>query len=194
MDPAIAQSADASEPLQTSADLAKCDACGEPIENPKRGQRFCYWPRRCRKSQWADQHRRPYLIARAPRPCEFCGEPIDNPRRDQRFCRKPRNCSSLAWNHQNYSAVATATKYMAKAGARIVEGARDVAVLPAVVSAAKRAWGSEVSPMIGILLESLPAPGASWPAGARAQWQTILDRALDRIFPASASYEASNRN
>jgi hypothetical protein len=38
--------------------------------------------------------------------------------------------------------------------------------------------------MIGILLESLPAPGASWPAEARAQWTAVFERTLDALYPA----------
>ena len=74
----------------------KCEACGEPIENPRAGQRFCYWPRTCRKSRWAEEHRRPYLVERPPRPCEFCGEPMRAREANQRFCRQPKDCRQRA--------------------------------------------------------------------------------------------------
>ena len=182
---AIAAETDTVGGLQTSALVARCEACGEPIENPKRGQRFCYWPGKCRVSQWAEEHRRPYIVARAPRPCEFCGEPIENPRRDQRFCRAPRDCRARAGYERFCGRDGATTRYVARRReAGTAEGANAVASLPAVVSAAKPSRVSEVSPMIGILLESLPAPGASWPAEARAQWTAVFERTLDALYPA----------
>src|SRR5208337_3629046 len=182
MDPAtqIARSAEAPVLLQTSAKAARCQACGEPIENPKRGQRFCYWPRRCRKSRWASENPRPYLVARPPRPCEKCGEPIENPRRNQRFCRAPRDCRSRAGYERSCSSGAATQAYIARASAGIAGETR--VALPAPAPGARVA---EIAPMILILLESLPAPGASWPAAARAQWTAVFDRTLDALWPAS---------
>ena len=167
-----------------SAKIGKCEACGERIENPRRGQRFCYWPRRCRKSPWAEQHRRPYKLTRPPQPCEWCHEPIENPRKNQKFCRPPRDCRGLAGYERSLSSGADRNAHIARASAGIAESAREVALLPAVVSAAKPARGSEVSPMIGILLESMPAPGASWTAAARAQWMAVFECTLDALYPA----------
>ncbi len=176
----IARSADATALLQTSATVARCEACGEPIENPRRGQRFCYWPRRCRKSPWADQHRRPYLVARPPRPCDWCHEPMENPRRNQRFCRKPRDCRARAGYERSCSSGAATQAYIARASAGIAEETR--IALPAPAPGVRV---PEIAPMILILLESLPAPGASWPADARAQWTAVFDRTLDALWPAS---------
>ena len=39
------------------------------------------------------------------------------------------------------------------------------------------------APMIGILIESMPAPGSTWPHAARAQWLTVLERTLDALYP-----------
>jgi hypothetical protein len=159
-----------------------CEACGELIQNPRRGQRFCYWPRKCRKSQWAEEHRRPYVGARPARPCEHCGELIENPRRNQRFCRAPRDCRVVAGYKRTYSSDAAAAKYAATAGARIIEDVRHVDELAVLLPALRSARSSETA-MISILLESMPAPGSSWPREARAQWMLVFERTLDAIYP-----------
>lgn len=159
----------------------RCEACSESIENPRRGQRFC--GRRCATSQWADEHRRPYIVARPAAPCQHCGEPIVNPRRNQRFCRAPRACRSQAGYERDYSSDGATAKYAARAGAGIVECARPRVSLPVPVSAARNARGSEIAPMISVLLESMPAPGSNWPRDARAQWMLVLERTLDAIYP-----------
>lgn len=156
---------------------AKCEVCGEPIENPRPGQRFCYWPRKCRKSKWAEEHRRPYLDDRPPRPCEYCGEPMENPRSNQSYCRQPRNCRQLAGYDRTRPN--GSIRSIHAPGPVGDEGAHPIAALP-VVSPANV---SETAPMIGILIESMPAPGSSWPHQARAQWMTVLKRTLDALYP-----------
>ncbi len=181
MDPAtdIVRSPGAPERLQTFARVGRCEACGELIENPRLGQRFCYWPRTCRKSKWAEEHRRPYIVARAPRPCEWCHEPIENPRKNQRFCRAPRDCRARAGYERSLSTDASRNAYIAHAGAAIAGEAR--AALPVPAPGVRV---PEIAPMILILLESMPAPGASWPAEARAQWMAVFERTLDALYPA----------
>jgi hypothetical protein len=166
----------------------RCEACGEPIPNPRRGQRFCYWPRRCRVSHWAEQNRRPYLDPRPPRPCERCGEPIQDPRRNQRFCRRPRDCRQLAGYERTpefrRAHARDGDLNAAPAGAGIVdEGARPVVSSLAVISPSRSGRAAEVSPMVAILIESMPAPGSIWPRDARTQWLAILERTLDALYP-----------
>ena len=200
---ATAERSDAPEFLQTSAKIggassrrlrldartregragrpeAKCEVCEEPIENPRPGQRFCYWPRRCRKSKWAEEHRRPYLDERPPRPCEYCEEPMENPRSNQRYCRQPRDCRQRAGYDRTRPNIFVRR---IDAPSRPVgdEGAHAVAALQVVSPAPTKA--SETAPMIGILIESMPAPGSSWPHAARAQWLKVLERTLDALYP-----------
>jgi hypothetical protein len=130
-------------------------------------------------SQWAEEHRRPYIVARAPRPCDFCHELIDNPRRNQRFCRAPRDCRARAGYERSCSSCAATQAYIARASAGIAEEGR--AALPAPAPGVRV---SEIAPMILILLESMPAPGATWPPEARAQWMAVFERTLDALYPA----------
>jgi hypothetical protein len=152
-----------------------CEYCGNLMENPRADQRFCRNPR----------HRRPHLVAPpAVRPCDFCGEPIEKPRRGQRFCRKPRRCARYAsLGHQfadcGRSAPAVGGLQTSAQGIG-AGGARRVESLPVPVSIARV---HEISPMISILLESMPAPGTDWPHAARAQWTAVFDRTLDALYP-----------
>jgi hypothetical protein len=157
---------------------AKCEVCGDTIENPRPGQRFCYWPRKCRKSKWAEEHRRPYLDERPPRPCEHCGEPIQNPRSNQRYCRQPRNCRSLAGYDRACARGPSKSRIQAPGRIGDESDALPVATLPAI----SPARASETA-LIGILIESMPAPGSSWPRDARAQWLKVLERTLDALYP-----------
>ena len=168
---------------------AKCEVCDEPIENPRPGQRFCYWPRKCRKSKWAEEHRRPYLDERPPRPCEYCQEPMENPRSNQRYCRQPRNCRQLAGYERTpefrRAHARDGDLNAAQAGAGVFdESARPVVSSLAVISPSSGGRAAETTPMIGILIESMPAPGSSWPRAARAQWLAVLERTLNVLYPA----------
>lgn len=154
-----------------------CGYCGELMENPRADQRFCRNPR----------HRRPHLARPAARPCGFCGEMIEKPRRGQKFCRKPRRCASNARLSREYARADERRRLIAPAIAaiQVVEEARAVARLQELgeLAPARIASAHETAPMIGILIESMPAPGSSWPRAARAQWTAVLERTLDALYP-----------
>lgn len=152
-----------------------CEYCGEMLANPRADQRFCRNPR----------HRRPHLVAPlAIKACDFCGAPIEKPRRGQKFCRKPRRCANNARLAREYAQVDQRRQLMAPApaSAGIVEGARAVASVPELAPS-RSTRTSETAPMIGILIESMPAPGSTWPPAARAQWLAVLERTLDALYP-----------
>jgi hypothetical protein len=152
-----------------------CEYCGKLMENPRADQRFCRNPR----------HRRPHLVVPpVVKPCDFCGAAIEKPRRDQKFCRKPRRCASNARLAREYAQADQRRQLMAPepAIAGIAEGARAIASLPELAPA-RSASISGTAPMIGILIESMPAPGANWPRDARAQWLAVLERTLDALYP-----------
>jgi hypothetical protein len=196
---AMADRSEGPEVLQTSAEIAgavrerqvssrrlyivprpsrPCEYCGKLMESPRADQRFCRYPR----------HRRPELGAPpAVRACDFCGELIDKPRRGQKFCRKPRRCSNYAAAARRFAPPAERVvtdsdrSVCSPAVAVIVEHARPAASLPAF-SPASSASVFETTPMIGILIESMPAPGSSWAPEARAQWMAVLERTLDTLY------------
>ena len=153
-----------------------CEYCGELMENPRADQRFCRNPR----------HRRPYLIATlAVRPCDFCGGPIDKPRRGQKFCRKPRRCAHNAKLARLYEATRARivnNQVPAPAdGEGIVQVQRSIASPSVITPGGARVSGT--MPMIEVLVQSMPAPGSSWPRAARAQWLEVLERTLDALYP-----------
>ena len=154
-----------------------CEYCGKLMENPRADQRFCRNPR----------HRRPHLVPPAARPCDFCGEMIEKPRRDQKFCSKPRRCASNAQHAREFTMADQRRQLTAPApviaAVSIVERARPPAALLAELAPARTACVSETAPMVGILIESMPAPGSTWPRDARAQWMTVFERTLDALYP-----------
>ncbi len=184
--------------LQTSANVARTDSelrrlyvvprpsrpcgyCGKLMENPRADQRFCRNPR----------HRRPHLVAPpAVRPCDYCSEPIEKPRRDQKFCRKPRHCAHNAALARLYTATrARIVNNQVPAPAAdegIVDVQRSIAAPLLMTSPPGAARVSGTMPMIEVLVQSMPAPGTTWPREARAQWMTVLERTLDALYPTSS--------
>jgi hypothetical protein len=129
---------------------------------------------------------------------------IKDPRRNQRFCRRPRDCRQLAGYERSpaFRRAHPRDENAAPAGAAILDekgagparaailaeqGASETFSSLAVIAPARSGRSSETALMIGILIESMPAPGSTWERAARAQWLAVLEHTLDALYPQGAA-------